>query len=339
MTGTSSITVIAEAGVNHTGDMALARRMIETAAEAGADFVKFQSFRADRLASRDAAKAAYQIVTTGADESQYEMLRRLELSDDGHRELLAHCRACGIRFLSTPFDEERAVFLAGLGVDRLKLPSGEVTNVPFLEHVGALGLPVILSTGMSDLKEVGSADAALERAGCADITLLHCLTDYPADPAEANLRAMAAMRDAFRRPVGYSDHTPGVAVSLAAAALGASVIEKHFTLDRTLPGPDHAASLEPDELKRWVAEIRIVESALGDGVKRPAPSELANRDIARKSLVAAVDIAAGETFSRANVAAKRPGTGMAPATLAAILGKRARVAIPADALLREDMIA
>ena len=339
MTGTSSITVIAEAGVNHNGDMALARRMVETAAAAGADYVKFQSFRADRLASRDAAKAAYQIAATGEDESQFEMLRRLELSDDDHRALMAHCRTSGIRFLSTPFDEERADFLAGLGVDRLKLPSGEVTNVPFLEHAGALCLPAILSTGMSDLEEVGAAVATLERAGCADITLLHCLTEYPANPAEANLRAMAAMRDAFGHPVGYSDHTPGVAVSLAAAALGASVIEKHFTMDRTLPGPDHAASLEPDELKRWVAEIRIVESALGDGIKRPAPSELTNRDIARKSLVAAVDIAAGEAFSHANVAAKRPGTGMAPARLSAILGRRARVAIPADALLREDMIA
>lgn len=339
MTKIASVTVIAEAGVNHNGDMALARRMIETAAEAGADYVKFQSFRADRLASRDAAKAAYQIAATGEVESQFEMLRRLELSDDDHRALMAHCRSCGIRFLSTPFDEERADFLAGLGVDRLKLPSGEVTNVPFLEHAGALGLPVILSTGMSDLEEVGTGVAALEHAGCTDITLLHCLTDYPADPAEANLRAMAAMRDAFGRPVGYSDHTAGVAVSLAAAALGAGIIEKHFTMDRTLPGPDHAASLEPDELKRWVAEIRIVESALGDGVKRPAPSELANRAIARKSLVAAVDIAAGEAFSRVNVTAKRPGTGIAPARLSAILGKHARVAIAADALLREDMIA
>lgn len=317
--------IIAEAGVNHNGDMALARRLIDVAAVAGADMVKFQTFNADRLVTASAKKADYQIRSTGAAESQHEMLRRLELSREMHEELIAHCKLRGISFLSTGFDIESIDLLVDFGQNQFKIPSGEITNLPYLRHVGRLGKPVILSTGMSTMDEIAAALGILEQAGTPHerITLLHCTTEYPTPMNEVNLRAMLTMRDAFGVAVGYSDHTAGIEVSIAAVALGASVIEKHFTLDRTLPGPDHLASLEPDELKAMVASIRNIEQVLGDGVKRPSASEARNMAVARKSLVAARAIHAGEVFSASNLAVKRPGTGISPMRWDEVLGRTA----------------
>lgn len=325
--------VIAEAGVNHNGDMDLARGLIDAARKAGADAVKFQSFKADRLASKATPKAEYQKRLTGENESQQEMLRRLELSEKMHFQLLEHCRQQGILFLSSPFDEQSADFLCTLGVEALKIPSGEITNTPYLEHLATLQLPLILSTGMSFHNEVEEAVQVIEQAGDPGLVLLHCLSNYPADPAECNLRAMATMATALNRPVGFSDHTVGNEVALAAVALGAVVIEKHFTLDRALPGPDHQASLEPQELAALVTGIRAVESALGDGFKQPAPSEAANRRLARKSLVAAQPIPAGTVLTRDLIAAKRPGTGISPKHLKELFGCRVRVDLEADTLL------
>jgi N,N'-diacetyllegionaminate synthase len=331
--------VIAEAGVNHNGNLDLARRLVDVAADAGADAVKFQSFRAETLASRSAPKADYQIAATGSSESQFEMLKRLELSNDAHHVLMAHCAARNILFLSTPFDEERADFLKSLGVPAFKISSGEITNLPFLAHVATKKKPILLSTGMSDLTEVGIAVETIRGAGGGELALLHCLTNYPADPAEANLRAMRTMADAFALPVGYSDHTPGIEVALAAVALGARLIEKHFTLDRALPGPDHAASLEPDELKALVLGVRTVESALGDGIKRPAPSEANNRRIVRKGLVAAKDIPMGALIGNGDIAVLRPGTGLPPSRRPDVVGKRARTAIAAGTPIIPEMLA
>ena len=281
--------IIAEAGVNHNGDLALARQLIDVAAEAGADLVKFQTFSADRLVTAHAKKADYQTQTTDAGESQHAMIRRLELTRDMHEALIAHCKSRGIQFFSTGFDPESIDLLAELGLDRFKIPSGEITNLPYLRHVGRYGKPVILSTGMATLGEIEAALEVLEQAGTPRdrITVLHCNTEYPTPMADVNLRAMLTIRDAFGVAVGYSDHTSGIEVAIAAVALGATVIEKHFTLDRNLPGPDHKASLEPDELKAMVAAIRNIEQALGDGIKRPSASEAKNKPIARKSLVAA----------------------------------------------------
>lgn len=320
-----TIRIIAEAGVNHNGDLALAKRLVDAAAAAGADFVKFQTFKAERLVTRDAAKAEYQKATSGAHESQFDMIRRLELSDTMHRELIAHCAARGIAFLSTAFDVESLDLLAGFGLPLVKIPSGEITNLPYLRHVGRMGLPVVISTGMAVLDEVGEALAVLAAAGTPRerVTVLHCTTEYPTPMAEVNLNAMRTIRDTFGVSVGYSDHTPGIEVAIAAAALGASVIEKHFTLDRGLPGPDHQASLEPDELSEMVAAIRNIEAALGDGIKRPTPSELRNRPVARKSIVAARPIAAGEVLTVENLTVKRPGTGVSPMRWDEILGTTA----------------
>jgi N,N'-diacetyllegionaminate synthase len=317
--------IIAEAGVNHDGDMEIARRMIAAAAQAGADLVKFQTFSADRLVTPGARKAAYQAERTGADETQHAMLRRLELSEPMHRELLAECAARGIGFLSTGFDERSVDLLASLGHSRFKIPSGEITNLPYLRHVGAYGREVLLSTGMATLTEVESALEALIRAGTPRdyITVLHCNTAYPTPAGDANLRAMATLRDALGVSVGYSDHTVGTEIALAAVALGASVIEKHFTLDRRLPGPDQAVSLEPEELTSMVAAIRRIELALGDGIKRVTPSEAENLASARKSLVAAKAIRAGEPFDQANLAVKRPGTGISPMRWDEVLGRPA----------------
>ena len=281
--------IIAEAGVNHNGDMGLARELIDVAAAAGADRVKFQTFSADRLVTTQARKADYQVQHTDAGETQHAMLRRLELTPDMHVELIAHCRSRGIEFFSTGFDVDSIDLLASLGIDSFKIPSGEITNLPYLRHVGGYGKPVILSTGMANLEEIEAALIALEKAGTprAKITVLHCTTEYPAPMAEVNLRAMLTIRDAFGIAVGYSDHTPGIEVAIAAVALGAAVIEKHFTLGRNLPGPDHKASLEPDELKAMVTAIRNVEQALGERIKCASPSELKNRPISRKSIVAA----------------------------------------------------
>src|SRR5215213_1956364 len=329
--------VIAEAGVNHNGDLKLARALIDVAVEAGADAVKFQTFRADLLATPDAPKAEYQLQTTGDAESQFEMLRRLELSADAHGELQSYCHERGIIFLSTPFDEEAVDLLDELGVPAFKISSGDLTNSPLLEYIAGKGKPVILSTGMSELSELIEAVSVLNTAGCENVVLLHCVSNYPADPAEVNLRAMQTMRSAFDVPVGFSDHTEGIDVALAAVATGACVIEKHFTLDRTLPGPDHRASLEPAELRELVRSIRRVETALGDGRKVPAPSEIEIAKVARRSLVAACDIPAGATLEREMVVMRRPGTGMSPAMLSMLLGLEAAEEISAGTLLDREM--
>jgi N,N'-diacetyllegionaminate synthase len=327
--------IIAEAGVNHNGDPALARALIDVAAAAGADRVKFQTFSADRLVTAGAAKAAYQARTTGADESQHAMLRRLELSRATHLELIAHCKTRGIEFFSTGFDPQSIELLAQLGATGFKVPSGEISNLPYLRCVGRYGLPVILSTGMSDLDEIAAALAVLERSGTPRrlITVLHCTTEYPAPMADVNLRAMLTIRDAFGVAVGYSDHTPGIEVAIAAVAMGASVIEKHFTLGRSLPGPDHQASLEPAELQALVKAIRNIEIALGDGAKEPTANELKNRVSARKSIVAARSIAAGEVFDADNLTVKRPGSGISPMRWDELLGHRAPRAFAADELI------
>jgi N-acetylneuraminate synthase len=330
--------VIAEAGVNHNGDLKLARALIDVAVEAGADAVKFQTFRAERLATPDAPKAEYQVQTTGNAEAQFEMLRRLELSADAHRELQAYCHERGIIFLSTPFDEEAVDLLDELGVAAFKISSGDLTNSPLLEHVASKGKPVILSTGMSELSELIEAVSVLNTAGCENPVLLHCVSNYPADPAEVNLRAMQTMRSAFDVPVGFSDHTQGIDVALAAVALGACVIEKHFTLDRTMPGPDHRASLEPTELRELVRSIRRVETALGNGRKVPTASELETAKVARRSLVAARDIPAGATLERDMVMMRRPGTGMSPAMLNTLLDRRTVRPIAAGTILEDDML-
>lgn len=314
--------IIAEAGVNHNGDIALAKQLIEVAAAAGADLVKFQTFTADRLATVDAVKATYQRQTGDADESQHAMLKRLELSHAEHQILIEHCRQCNIEFFSTGFDIPSIDLLVSLGIQRLKAPSGELTNLPYLRHMGGQGRPVILSTGMATLGEVEAAIEVLMSAGISrdDITVLHCNTEYPTPMVDVNLRAMQSIQAAFGVKVGYSDHTAGIEVAIAAVSMGACIIEKHFTLDRTLPGPDHRASLEPAELKSMVHAIRNIELALGNGIKRPSASELHNKPIARKSIVAARPIRAGETFSADNLTAKRPGTGLSPMCWDEVIG-------------------
>lgn len=344
---TQKTLIIAEAGVNHDGDLATALALVDAAAAAGADVVKFQTFRADKLASRHAAKAEYQKRETGADETQAAMLRRLELDEAAHEKLIARCAARAIAFLSSPFDPGSLDLLAWrFDLPRIKLGSGEITNAPLLVAVGRTGKPVILSTGMSHLAEIEQALAALaigylgkEPGGKAfaevlagdaaweilraKVALLHCTTQYPTPVEDVNLKAMDTLRAAFGLPVGYSDHTNGIAVALAAVARGASIIEKHFTLDRTRPGPDHAASLEPGELKAMVEGIRAIEAALGDGIKRPAPSESANIEVARKSLVAARPIPAGTLLTAGDITVKRPGGGLSPFAYWDLIGRRA----------------
>lgn len=331
--------IVAEAGVNHNGSLEMARQLVDVAVQAGADAVKFQTFKAERLVTPDAPKADYQLLTTDAAESQYEMVRRLELSEEAHRDLMAYCREQGILFMSTPFGEESADFLADLGIAVFKIPSGEITNLPFLTHVVGKGKPVIVSTGMAYLGEVEAAVSTIEKVGNRDFVLLHCVSNYPADPADANLRAMQTLATAFGVPVGYSDHTPGIEVAIAAVALGACVIEKHFTLDRNLPGPDHRASLEPDELAALVRGIRTVEASLGHGRKEPAPSEANTAAVARRSLVAAQDIPAGTKLTEEMIAIKRPGTGLPPAMRSYLLGRSVRTAVPAGTLFTLEMLA
>ena len=325
-------TVIAEAGVNHNGDINLAKLLINAAADAGADYVKFQTFSADRQVTRNAQKAHYQVQTTGAAESHYEMLKRLEISADMHEELMAHCRQRNIGFLSTGFDIESVDFLYSLGMRLLKIPSGEVTNLPYLRHIGALDGDVILSTGMCSLGEVEAALDVLEQAGSARerITVLHCTTEYPAPMGEVNLRAMQSLGAALGVRTGYSDHTEGIEVPIAAVALGACLIEKHFTLDRKLPGPDHKASIEPGELATMIASIRNIELSLGDGIKRVTASERMNRAVARKSIVASRPIRKGERFSVDNLTTKRPGDGISPMRWDELLGRVASRDFVAD---------
>lgn len=320
-----TVLIIAEAGVNHNGDIGMARQLIAVAAAAGADLVKFQTFDAAKLVGAQAPKADYQIAATGGDESQYEMVRKLELSRADHDVLIADCAAHGIGFFSTAFDTGSFDMLIALGLDLVKIPSGEITNLPFLRHVAGCGLPVILSTGMATIADIDAALAVLEAGGTPRerITILHCNTEYPTPMADVNLRAMANLGAAFGTAIGYSDHTQGIEVAIAAVALGATVIEKHFTLDRSLPGPDHLASLEPAELTAMVAAIRNIEAALGDGIKRPSASEARNRPIARKSIVAARPIARGERFDAGNLTAKRPGTGLSPMAWDEVIGRLA----------------
>ncbi len=327
--------IIAEAGVNHNGDLDLACQLVDVAAQAGADLVKFQTFNADRLVTRSAGKASYQAAATGADENQYEMLKRLELSETHHRALIAHCASRGIGFFSTGFDIPAVKLLVGFGANRFKVPSGEITNLPYLRYIGGLGKPVILSTGMATLGEIEAALAALRAAGTRseDLTVLHCSTDYPTPARDVNLRAMLSIGQAFGVKVGYSDHTNGIEVAIAAVALGACVIEKHFTISRSLPGPDHKASLEPAELAAMVRAIRNIELALGDGIKQPSANEEKNRPIARKSLVAACTIRAGEPFTAENLAIKRPGTGISPMAWDAYIGRPSPRDYAADELL------
>lgn len=325
--------IVAEAGVNHNGNLTLAKELIDVAAKAGADAVKFQTFRTDALVSRAAPKAAYQREATGAGEGQAAMLRPLELGSEQHVELRDRCAKRGIVFFSTPFDAVSVDLLDSLGVPLFKIPSGEITNLPFLRHVAVKGRPVILSTGMATLDEVAQAVTAVRESGDPPLALLHCVSAYPAPASEMNLRAMDTLRERFGSPVGLSDHTLGIEVALAAVALGASIIEKHFTLDKNLPGPDHRASLDPGELAALVRGIRLVEAALGDGEKRPMPSEADARQVVRKSLVAARVIRAGESLTADAIAVKRPGTGISPADLSKALGRPVRRPLAVDEVI------
>jgi len=330
--------IIAEAGVNHNGDPALARKLVAAAAEAGADAVKFQTFRSAALVTAAAPKAAYQTRATTAGESQRAMLAALELDMPTHAELREHARKHGLTFFSSPFDEPSADALAALGVNAFKVPSGEIVNISYLRHLARFGKPLVISTGMATLDEVAVALDEVRASGDPPVVLLHCLSAYPAPVAEVNLRAMDTLRERFACPVGLSDHTLGISVALAAVARGATVLEKHLTLDKHLPGPDHAASLDPVEFAALVKGVREIEAALGDGVKRPMPSELDTRRVARKSIVAARPLAAGERLTPDALTLKRPGTGIPPAELPELIGRRVLRAVAADELLDRSWI-
>lgn len=333
-----SVYVIAEAGVNHNGNLETAKRMIAAAKEAGCDCVKFQTFRTELLVTKQAKKADYQVNNTGNENSQYEMLKALELSQKEFEILKDCCLQEGIDFLSSPFDNESATFLHDLGLSCWKLPSGEITNEPLLRQIGSYGQRVILSTGMSTLEEVEAAVEWLRENGSSDITLLHCTSNYPTAPKDVNMRAMLTLQQHFHLPVGYSDHTEGIEIPLMAVAMGACVIEKHFTLDRNMPGPDHKASLEPDTLERMVAGIRSIELAFGSGEKAPTQAELSTRTAARKSIVLSRDVPAGRPLTQADILLKRPGNGLPPSCLHQLLGRSLKQAMPRDTLLRfEDL--
>jgi len=325
--------VIAEAGVNHNGSLELANQLVEAAAHAGADAVKFQTFQAEKVISAGTPKAEYQKQTTGSTEQQLEMVRRLEMPERMTRSVAAHATSVGIMFLSTAFDEDSVDLLGDIGVPAFKVSSGDVTNLPLLEFIGRKGKPVILSTGMSYLEEVRCAVGTLLAAGCPEFALLHCVSSYPADPREANLRVLRTLRDTFNVPVGFSDHCMDDELAIAAVAMGANIVEKHITLDVNLPGPDHRVSLSPETFKSLVQSIRVVERALGDGVKRPYPCEQNVRDLARRSIVAALTIAPGAIITREMLAFKRPGTGISPGQWKELVGKRAAHEIPSDSLI------
>lgn len=327
--------IIAEVGVNHNGSMDAAKKMITAAAVAGADVVKFQTFTANSIVTKGAEKAVYQKETTGSDESQHEMIKKLELDKEAHLELIVYCEQKGIDFLSSPFDHKSIDMLDELGLKRFKIPSSEITNLPYLRHIGSIGKPIIMSTGMSTLAEVQVALNILLEAGTEKekITVLHCNTGYPTPMEDVNLKAMITMRDELGVAVGYSDHTLGIEIPIAAVALFAAVIEKHLTLDRTLPGPDHATSLEPDELKAMVIAIRNIEIAMGDGVKEPSPSERENIDVMRKSIVAGKSIKTGNLFSDENLTVKRPGSGLSPMKWDELIGTRSKQDFNLDELI------
>ena len=318
-------TIIAEAGVNHNGSVDTAKKLIEAASEAGSDLIKFQTFKTESIITKKAEKAYYQKDFTEKSESQFEMLKKLELDRTAHEELIQYCKIKNIQFLSTAFDHDSIDLLAELNIPFYKIPSGEITNLPYLRHIGRMGKPIIMSTGMATLDEVRFALKVLLGSGAEKekITILHCNTEYPTPMEDVNLNAMLTIQDELEIAVGYSDHTLGIEIPVAAVALGACVIEKHFTLDRTLPGPDHCASLEPEELKLMVAAIRNIEKAMGDWVKKPSPSEMKNMSIARRSIVAKKPISKGELFTEKNLTVKRPGTGVSPMEWDTYIGRSA----------------
>nr|WP_303183125.1 N-acetylneuraminate synthase [Lachnoclostridium phocaeense] len=315
------VIIIAEAGVNHNGNFELAKKMVDAAKEAGADYVKFQTFNPKKLVSKYAEKAEYQKKTTGSDETQLQMLQKLTLTEDNFLSLRDYCMEVGIGFISTPFDLDSIVFLETFDMDFWKVPSGEVTNLPYLEAIARTKRKVVMSTGMCDINEIQDAIEVLEKNGTTDITLLHCNTQYPTPYEHVNLSAMNSIRDALHKEVGYSDHTQGIEIPIAAVAMGATVIEKHFTLDKNMEGPDHKASLNPSELQQMVVAIRNIEQAIGNGLKEPSSSEMANKGVARKSIVANKSIKQGEVFSEKNLTTKRPGTGISPMKWYDVIGK------------------
>lgn len=334
----SKVVIIAEAGVNHNGHIENAFRLVDAAVDAGVDYVKFQTFKADKLVAKSAKKADYQIQNTGNHEdSQLEMLKKLELSHADHEELIAYCRSKNIQFFSTAFDLESLDYLKEIGLTLVKIPSGEITNLPYLRKAAKLFDEVILSTGMSTLEDISAAVSVFINEGVAKdkITILHCNTEYPTPMLDVNLKAMLHIGDTFETQIGYSDHTLGIEVPVAAVALGAQIIEKHFTLDKSMPGPDHAASLEPFELKAMVSSIRNIEQAIsGSGLKEPSPSEAKNIAIARKSIVAKHSIKKGEIFNEENITVKRPGTGISPMDWDQVIGKLAKQDFEEDDLIQ-----
>lgn len=330
--------IIAEAGVNHNGDISVARALIETASKAGADAVKFQTFKADSLLTLEAPKATYQIANSGESESQFQMIKRLELSAEMHLELQAYAKSLNITFLSSAFDTDSADFLNSIDVPAFKIPSGEITNLPLLSHIAKYGKPLIISTGMSTLDEVSEAVRCVQSSGCTEFVLLQCVSNYPALPEQVNLLAMKTMANAFNTIIGYSDHTLGVEIAYAATALGATIIEKHFTLDRNMPGPDHKASLEPHELEGMIKGIRSVESSLGHGRKEPSNDEIVVSNVVRKSIVSAINIPAKTLLTRNMLVLLRPGHGLPPNQMASIIGKTSKAQIPSGTLITWDML-
>jgi len=331
----NKVFIIAEAGVNHNGSIEIAKKLIDVAREAGVDAVKFQTFKAENLVSKNAQKAEYQKQTTNSQESQFDMLKKLELDVETHRKLISYCNSKNILFLSTPFDHDSIELLNDLGLEIFKIPSGEITNLPYLRHIGKLGKKVILSTGMADIGEIEDALDVLVDAGTKkeNITVLHANTEYPTPMEDVNLKAMVTIGNTFDIDFGYSDHTLGIEVDIAAVAMGANCIEKHFTLDKTMEGPDHKASLEPEELITMVKAIRNIELALGSSIKKPSKSETPNMQIARKSIVAKTTISKGETFTEDNLAVKRPGNGISPMRWDEIIGTNASKDYQEDELI------
>lgn len=332
----NKVFIIAEAGVNHNGSFKIAKKMVDAAKAAGADAIKFQTFKAENLVSKFAPKAGYQKETTRENESQFNMLKKLELSSGAHKSLINYCRKKNIMFLSSPFDNESIDLLNNLGLKIFKIPSGEITNLPYLRKIGKLKKKIILSTGMSNLKEIKQALGILTKAGTnkKNITVLHCNTEYPTSFEDVDLNAMLTIKNTFNVNVGYSDHTPGTEVSIAAAALGAIVLEKHFTLDKNMPGPDHKASLNTKELKVMVDAVRNAEKALGNSIKKPSPSEFKNMLIVRKSIVAKRGIEKGEKFNKENITVKRPGFGISPMLWDKVIGKTATRKFDEDELIK-----
>lgn len=329
----NKVFIIAEAGVNHNGSLETAKRLIDVASEAGADAVKFQTFKAEKLVCKYTRKAEYQMNTTDASETQYDMLKKLELTDIMHKELMAYCEKRNILFLSTPFDMDSIDYLNGIGITMMKIPSGEITNYPYLKKIAQTHKPVILSTGMSTLEEVREAIEVLNKNGSEDLTVLHCNTEYPTPFNDVNLEVLHTLRDELGVKVGYSDHSMGIEIPIAAVAMGATVIEKHFTLDKGMKGPDHKASLEPEELRAMIRAIRNVEKALGSGLKEPSKSEIKNKVIARKSIVAMTDIAEGDILTEENLTTKRPANGISPMLWEKVIGTAAKRDFKKDELI------